>query len=163
MLEMFRSTTLLEMQLLYINISLDKSQVFPKRFPHSQNLYASYTLYTLTSLLLEFKLSCPCRFIVLNVPVASQNNAITSENIFIFWHVQRCHKMVLTTPSLTFYKSYQDTSSKKKNPHTVYASLWQTWSICLPAQEIRSEMLVHEKVITVTRIECMYNITFRQQ
>lgn len=41
------------------------------------------------------------------------------------------------------------------------SGLWQTWNIgCQP--QIRLEMLVSEKVITATRIKCMYNFTFRQ-
>lgn len=38
---------------------------------------------------------------------------------------------------------------------------WQSWNMaCKP--QIRLEMLVSEKVITVTRIKCMYSFTFRQ-
>lgn len=41
------------------------------------------------------------------------------------------------------------------------SGLWQTWNMaCQP--QIRLEMLVSEKVITATRIKCMYNFTFRQ-
>lgn len=41
------------------------------------------------------------------------------------------------------------------------SGLWQTWNMaCQP--QIRLEMLVSEKVITATRIKCMYNFTSRQ-
>lgn len=52
--------------------------------------------------------------VVLKVCVIIQNNAIASENIFIFRYVWRCHKAVLTTSSLAFHKSYQDISSENR-------------------------------------------------
>lgn len=63
--------------------------------------------------------------------VISQNNAITSENIFLFWHAPRCHKVVLTTPSLAFHKSYGDISSEK--PHSLYPGFDKNWNMaCQP-------------------------------
>lgn len=61
----------------------------------------------------------------------SQNDSMISENIFYFQDAQRCHKLLLTTLSLVFLKSYGHRSSKATQ---FISGFWQNWNMTCQLQ-----------------------------